>query len=312
MATMKAIRFHKYGGPEVLVYEDAPRPEAAAGELLLRVHAAGVNPVDWKARAGHLEDWLHHQLPLIPGWDVSGVVEALGTDVAGFTPGDEVFGMLDITRNGAYAEYAVVSAASVARKPPALSHAIAAALPIAALTAWQALFDVAHLKAGQTLLIHGAAGGVGHFAVQFAKWKGAKVIGTATGRNVGFVRELGADRVIDYQTTRFEGAVRDIDAVFDTIGGETQHRSWQVVKKGGVLVATLGIENPQAAADHGVRGVGMYVHADLAQLARIAALIETKKVTTYLNSVLPVAEAAKAHESSQTGHVRGKIVLTVR
>jgi NADPH:quinone reductase-like Zn-dependent oxidoreductase len=311
MLTMKAIRFHTYGGPEVLVHEDAPRPEAATGEVLIRVTAAGVNPVDWKVRAGHTREWLQHRLPLIPGWDVSGVVEAVGPDVSGLKAGDEVFGMLDLTRDGAYAEYAVARASDMARKPASVSHIHAASLPIAALTAWQALFDVARLAPGQTVLIHGAAGGVGHFAVQFAKWKGAQVIVTASARNTGFVRELGADRVIDYQTTRFEEAVNGVDVVLDTIGGDTQQRSWQVLKKGGVLVSTLGIATPQAARDFGVRGEEMFVRADAGQLGQIAALVEAKQVRPYIASTPALADAAKAHEQSETGHVRGKIVLRV-
>lgn len=311
MKTMKAIRIHSYGGPEVLAYEDAPRPEAAAGELLIQVQAAGVNPVDWKVRAGHVKEWLQHQLPLIPGWDVSGVVEEVGAGVTGFKAGDEVFGLLDFTRDGAYAEYAVARAADMARKPAAVSHVNAAVLPIAALTAWQSLFDVAHLTAGQTVLIHGAAGGVGHFAVQFARWKGARVIGTASARNAGFVRELGAGQVIDYQAARFEDAVRGVDVVLDTIGGDTQLRSWQVLKKGGVLVATLGIETPQATHDFGVRGEGILVHPDAGQLSQIAALVEAKEVRPYIYSTISLAEAVKAHELSQGGHVRGKLVLRV-
>jgi NADPH:quinone reductase-like Zn-dependent oxidoreductase len=281
------------------------------GELLIRVAAAGVNPVDWKARAGHLKDWLQHQLPLIPGWDVSGTVEAAGNGVSDFKRGDEVFGMLDLTRNGAYAEYAVARAVDMARKPASVSHVDAASLPIAALTAWQALFDVARLAPGQTVLIHGAAGGVGHFAVQFAKLKGARVIGTASSRNTGFVRELGAEQVIDYQTTRFEKAVRGVDVVLDTIGGDTQQRSWQVLKKGGILVATLGIDTPQAARDFGVRSEGMFVHSDAGQLSQIAAMIEAKKLRPYISSTPALADAAKAHEQSEAGHVRGKIVLQV-
>lgn len=311
MATMKAIRFHTYGGPEVLVLEDAPQPEAGANELLIRVAAAGVNPLDWKVRAGHVKNWLQHQLPLIPGWDVSGTVAATGTGVSGFKEGDEVFGMLDFSRNGAYAEYAVAQAAELARKPAPVSHINAASLPIAALTAWQALFDVARLTAGQTVLIHGAAGGVGHFAVQLAKWKGAQVIATASARNAGFARELGADRVIDYQATLFEEAVRGVDVVLDTIGGDTQERSWQTLKKGGVLVATLGIAIPQAARDFGVRGEGVFVHANAGQLSQIAALIEAKQLRPYISGTPQLADAARAHELSEAGHVRGKIVLQV-
>ncbi len=199
----------------------------------------------------------------------------------------------------------------LALKPSSIDHIQAGAVPLASLTAWQSLFEVAGLKSGQTVLIHAAAGGVGHFAVQFAKWKGAKVIGTASAGNEGFLRELGADEVIDYRTTRFEDAVHDVDVVLDTIGGDTQQRSWQVLKKGGILVATLGISSPDAARQHGVRGEGVMVHPDAAQLTQIAALIDTGKLKPAVTTTLPLAEAARAHELSEAGHVRGKIVLQV-
>jgi NADPH:quinone reductase-like Zn-dependent oxidoreductase len=312
MATMTAIRFHSYGGPEVLVQEDAPRPEAAAGEVLIRVHAAGVNPLDWKVRAGYVKEWLPHRLPLIPGWDVSGVVESVGVGSTDLNVGDEVYGLLDFTRDGAYAEYVAARARDMALKPSSLDHVQAAALPIAALTAWQALFDVANLSAGQTVLIHGAAGGVGHYAVQLAKWKGARVIGTASARNMNFVRELGADKVIDYQTTRFNEAVSDVNVVLDTQGGETQLHSWKVMKMGGILVSTVGISSPETPSALGVRGEPVLVHPDANQLTEIAALIDLGELKPLINSVVPLAEAAKAHELSQAGHVRGKIVLKIR
>jgi NADPH:quinone reductase-like Zn-dependent oxidoreductase len=312
MATMKAVRFHSYGSPEVLVLEDAPRPRAGAGEVLILVHAAAVNPLDWKVRAGHVKAWLQHSLPLIPGWDVSGIVEAVGHGVTAFKIGDAVFGMLDFVRNGAYAEYVAAGTRSLAFKPRSMDHIQSAAVPLAALTAWQSLFEIAGLSSGQTVLIHAAAGGVGHFAVQLAKWKGARVIGTASAGNERFLKELGADEVIDYRTTPFQEAVHDVDVVFDPIGGDTQHRSWKVLKKGGILVATLGISSPEAAAEHGVRGEGVMVGPDNTQLALIAALIDAGNLKPFVSAVFPLAEAARAHELSQTGHVRGKIVLNVR
>jgi len=311
MATMKAIRLHSHGGPDVLVMEEMPRPQVGAGEVLIRVHAAGVNPLDWKVRAGHVRAWLEHSLPLIPGWDVSGVVEALAPDVTAFKIGDEVYGMLDFLRDGAYAEYVATRTLNLAFKPSSIDYTQAAAVPLASLTAWQSLFEVAGLKSGQTVLIHGAAGGVGHFAVQFAKWKEAKVIGTASAGNEDFLRELGADEVIDYRSTRFEKAVQDVDVVLDTIGGDTQQRSWQVLRKGGILVATLGISSPESAHDRGVRGEGIMVHPDAAQLTQIAALIDAGDLKPSATTILPLAEAARAHEVSQKGHVRGKIVLQV-
>jgi NADPH:quinone reductase-like Zn-dependent oxidoreductase len=228
MATMRAVRLHAFGGPDVLKIEETPRPEPKSGEVLIRVHGAGVNPVDWKIREGYT----NHKLPLVPGWDVAGVIEKVGPEVTSLKPKDEVYGYFDLSRNGAYADYVAVPAEEVALKPKSLDFTKAAAVPLAALTAWQGLFDVGGLKPGQKVLIHAAAGGVGSFAVQFAKWKGAHVIGTASGRNVQFVRELGADEVIDYTKTAFEEAVDNVDLVFDTMGGETQKRSWQVLKKG--------------------------------------------------------------------------------
>jgi NADPH:quinone reductase-like Zn-dependent oxidoreductase len=309
MATMQAVRFHSYGGPEVLVLEAVDRPKIGAGEVLIRVHSAGVNPLDWKVRAGHLKGWMQHQLPLIPGWDVSGVVEAVAPDVTAFKVGDAVYGMLDFMRNGAYAEFVAARTLHVAPKPSAVDHIRAGAVPLASLTAWQSLFEVAGLKPGQTVLIHAAAGGVGHFAVQLAKWKGAKVIGTASASNRRFLRELGADEVIDYHNTKFEEAVHDVDVVLDTMGGDTQKRSWPVMRKGGILVATLGISSPDAPRQHGVRGEGIFVHPDASQLTQIAAMIDAGKLKPAVTITLPLAQAARAHELSEAGHVRGKIVL---
>jgi NADPH:quinone reductase-like Zn-dependent oxidoreductase len=312
MATMQAVRFHSYGDPEVLVLEEVPRPQASATEVLIRVHAAGVNPIDWKVRAGHIKEWLQHRLPLIPGWDVSGVVEEIGPGVTAFNIGDAVYGMLDFLRNGTYAQYVAAQTRDLALKPRSIDHVLAAAVPLAALTAWQSLFEVAALAPWHTVLIHAAAGGVGHFAVQLAKWKGAKVIGTASANNESFLRELGADEVIDYHTTRFEEVAREVDVVLDPIGGDTQERSWKVLKKGGILVATLGISSSRAPTEHHVRGEGVRVHPDTTQLSQIAALIDAGDLKPAITTILPLAQATRAHELSQTGHVRGKIVLKVR
>ena len=229
------------------------RPQAGAGEVLVRVHAAGVNPVDWKVREGYGKDQLGHKLPLILGWDVSGVVEAVGPGVDRLKVGDEVYSRPDLSRDGAYAEYIVMREALVARKPRTMDHVHAAAIPLAAMTAWQALFDAAGLSPGQRVLIHAAAGGVGTFAVQLAKWKGAHVIGTASTKNQDLLRQLGADGAIDYRSVAFETVVQDMDVVLDTIGGETQARSWTVLRKGGVLVSTVSPPSPEEAAAHGVR-----------------------------------------------------------
>ena len=311
MTTMKAVRMHEYGGPEVLRYEDAPRPEPAAGEVLVRVHAAAVNPVDWKIRAGYMKNFLHYSLPFIVGWDLSGVVEAAGTGVADWKAGDEVYSRPDLSRNGAYAEYIAVRASELGRKPKTLDHVNSAAIPLAGLTAWQAMFDAGGLTAGQRILIHAAAGGVGTFAVQLAKWKGAYVIGTASGRNHAFLRELGADETIDYTQTPFETAVGDVDVVLDAMGGETRQRSWQVLKKGGILVSIVGPPSAEDAAAHGVRQVGMFVQPNRAQLEEMAGLVDSGKLRPIVEEVLPLEEAARAHEKNQTLHTRGKLVLRV-
>jgi NADPH:quinone reductase-like Zn-dependent oxidoreductase len=310
--TMKAVRIHNYGGPEVLNYEDAPRPEPGEGEVLIRVHATSVNPIDWKVRAGYMKDFIPHSFPLILGWDVSGVIDDVSAGVSRFKKGDEVYGLPDHTRNGAYAEYIVLRESEVALKPNALHHVRAAAVPLATLTAWQALFDTAQLQPGQRVLIHGAAGGVGHFAVQLAKWKGAHVIGTASAKNQEMLYELGADELIDYTTQRFEDVARNIDVVLDTIGGDTQERSWQVLKKGGALVSLVQSPSENKAKEHGVRGIWLGARPNGQELAEIAKIIDSGKLAPVIDRVLPLSEARRAHELSQTGHVRGKIVLRVK
>ena len=315
MTDMKAIRMHAYGGPEVLRYEDAPTPAPGEGEVLVRVHAAGVNPVDWKIREGRLGKT--RPLPLILGWDVSGVVEALGAGVTGFSVGDAVYSRPDIARDGAYAEYIVVREGELARKPASIDHVHAAAVPLAALTAWQALFDApapntsAGLQAGQTVLVQAAAGGVGTFAVQLARWRGARVVGTGSAHNAEFLRELGVDTFVDYGATRFEDVVRDVDVIFDTVGGETLERSWGVLRKGGVLVSIAGQPSASLAKEHGVRGNYVSVQPSASHLTQIAGLIDAGQVKPIVAKVLPLAAAQEAHELSKSGHVRGKIVLQV-
>jgi NADPH:quinone reductase-like Zn-dependent oxidoreductase len=306
--SMRAERIHSFGGPEVLRLEEVPRPLPEAGEILVRVYAAGVNPVDWKIREGLLGQ---QPLPSIVGSDFSGVIEEIGPGVEEFRVGEEVFGSV-ADASGSYAEYAIAPVSNVAEKPPELDHIQAAALPIAGLTAWQALFDVADLKPGQTALIHAAAGGVGSFAVQFAKWKGANAIGTASGRNADFVRALGADRVIDYQSTRFEEVMHEVDMVLDTIGGDTQERSWGVLKPGGILVSLVRPPSEQSAAAHRARGRLLRCdHSRGDQLARIADLMVSGDISIYVESVLPLSEAPQAQDLSKKGHTHGKIVLRV-
>jgi NADPH:quinone reductase-like Zn-dependent oxidoreductase len=309
---MKAIRIHNYGGPEVLRHEEAPRPQLKEDELLIRVHAAGVNPLDWKVRSGSLNGSARHALPLIPGWDVSGVVEKVGRRVSRFKRGDQVFAMADPTRDGTYAEFIAVRAGIVALKPKSLYHVRAAAVPLAALTAWQSLFNLGQLQFGQRILIHGGSGGVGHFAVQLAKWKGAYVIATASTKNQELLRKLGADETIDYTTRKFERIVEKIDIVLDTIGGETQERSWRVLNNDGVLISLVQPASDQKAKQFSVRGVMCRVQPDSAQLSKIAKLIDSAKLRPTINRILPLGEARRAHELSQSGHIHGKIVLRVK
>jgi NADPH:quinone reductase-like Zn-dependent oxidoreductase len=304
---MKAVRIHSLGGPEVLTIEEVPRPETGPGQVMVRVHAAGVNPVDWKIRQGLLGDQV---LPQTMGSDFSGVVEAAASNVRQFALGDPVFGVV-ADDSGSYAEYVIAPASQIARKPASLDDMQAAALPIASLTAWQALFDSAELLPGQKVLIHAAAGGVGGFAVQFARWKGAYVIGTASAQNADYVCGLGAEEVIDYHAQKFEDVVRDIDVVFDTVGGETQERSWKVLKPGGILVSIVQPATAEAAKAHGARGLFLSSRPRGDELAVIANLVVRGVVKVNVEKVFPLEEARAAQELSQSGHVRGKIVLAV-
>lgn len=308
---MKAVRIHQYGGPEVLSLEEVQRPTPGPDELLIKVHAASVNPADWKIREGYLRQMLPLPLPVTIGWDVSGTVEATGSAVTHFKRGDEVYARLDLIKGGAYAEYALASESEAALKPKSVDHIHAAGIPIAGKTAWQALFDTANLRAGQKVLIHAAAGGVGVLAVQFAKAKGAYVIGTASGKNQAFLRELGVDEAIDYEKTRFEDVVRDVDVVLDTLGGEVQERSLKALKKGGALISVVGPPNAEQAAKYGVRAAMFQMHPGSADLVEIARLVDSGRVKTIVDTVLPLTEARRAQELSAHGHARGKIVLKV-
>lgn len=312
MATMKSVRIHKYGGPEVLQYEDAPIPEPKAGEVLVRVIAAGVNALDWKVREGHVRRNVDHALPLTLGWDFSGIVEQLGNGVTGIAPSDAVYAHSDFTRNGAYAEHIVVKVNELAKKPRTLDHTHSAAVPFAALTAWQAVCEKSgcDVKAGQTVLIHGGAGGVGHFAVQLAKWRGAKVVATGSVNNEEFVRSLGADDFIDYNRHRFEDILFDVDAIVDTVGLDTQMRSWKVIKEGGVMAGLVTAPSEIAAKAHKARAMLISVRPNAAHLAAISELLDAGTIKTTIAGVIPLDQARKAHELSQAGHVRGKIVLT--
>ena len=313
MATMKAIRIHEFGGPDKLVYEDAPKPEPKDGEVLIKIAASGINPVDWVIGSGAFEQMVSHTLPLILGWDAAGTVEAVGPGVTAFSVGDAVFAMADIRFNGTYAEFIALPAAIVVPKPQSLSFTEAASVPLAGITAWEALFEQANLTSGQTILIHGAGGAVGGLAVQFAKAKGATVFATATGDDVAYVRGLGADTVIDYKHEKFEDKAHGLDAVLDTVSGDTQARSWATLRDGGILVSTLpGVEAPPDVAARGVQGKAFGAHLDGSHLAEIGRLVDAGQVKVRVGLVLPLPEAKQAQEAAQGGHTRGKVVLEVK
>ncbi len=305
---MKAIRIYKPGGLDALRYEDAPLPEPKAGEVLIKVCAAGMNPADWQMIKSNPPD---RQYPWIPGYDVSGIVTKLGEGVSAYKVGDEVYGMLFPRPAGAFAEYAVVPISQIAHKPKSLSHIESAAMPIVGLTAWQALIIAGELSAGQTVLIHAAAGGVGHIAVQMAKWKGAYVIGTASGRNEAFLRKIGVDKFIDYTTTRFEDVVHDVDVILEMFGGDTVERSLKVLRKGGIFVSIKRAHITEIAAQYGIQSKFILVRSNTSDLEQIAQLIDSGSLRPHVSIELPLHDARKALELSQEGRTRGKIVLRI-
>jgi NADPH:quinone reductase-like Zn-dependent oxidoreductase len=299
---MKAVLIHETGGPEVLSFEDTERPEPGEGEVLIKVCAASVNPIDWKIRRGLRE----MPLPKVLGNDVSGVVELSRAD--GFAEGDEVFG---IVPSGGYAQFATAPIASIAKKPAGVSHEQAACLPVSGMTAWQALFDSGGLQGGQTALVAGAAGGVGHLAVQFAKHAGARVIGTGSSRNRDFVVGLGADEYVDYTSQDVGEAVKDVDVAFDTVGGETTRSLLPTLRSGSVIVTIANAPPEQEAAERGARAELLVMSLSSELLARIAGLAADGEVRVEISNTFPLEQARRAHELSEAGHTRGKIVLTV-
>ncbi len=308
---MKAVRIHAYGNAGVLAYEDAPRPSIAANDVLVRVVAASVNPVDWKIREGYLREIISYAFPLTLGWDVSGVVEAVGADVSRFNVGDAVFSRPDITRNGTYAEYVAVREDELAHKPKTVSHVEAASLPLAGITAWEALFTAAKLTARQRVLIHAGSGGVGSLAIQLAKSCGAYVFATTSGRNVAFVKSLGADEVIDYRAQPFEVAVKDVDVVFDTVGGKVQDASWSVLKPGGILVSIISPPPEERALALGVRSAFVFIEPNAEILAQLAQRVDTGSLRPIVGAEFSLEDIAQAHALSQSGRAVGKIALYV-
>lgn len=311
MRSMKAVRIHSYGGPEVLSYEDAPRPVPGKGEVLIRVHATTVNPFDCAVRAGYVADYFNHTLPLILGTDVSGVIEEVGEDVDSFSEGEAVYTRAGVVRDGSYADYVIVPAEDVALKPKSLDHIHAAALPHVTLTAWQALYELADLQPGQTVLIHGAGGGVGHIAVQLAKLSGATVIGTAS-TNYDLMVEMGVDRAINHSETAFESVVKDVDMVLDTIGGDVQERSFKVLKPGGILVSTIQAPSEEKAQAYGVRQAMVFSSPPIGPtLTKVAEMVDAGQIRPIACIVFPLNEIKEAHQLVESRHSGGKVVMEV-
>ena len=302
---MKAIQYHDYGGPEVLVLEEVATPQPGAGEVLVRVVAAGVNPADWKIRAGLYKAFMNVPMPVIPGLDGAGVIEAIGADVTDFQPGDEVYGIL----TGSYAEYALTDVSKIHLKPINLSFEEAAAVPVGALTAWSAV-EAANIQPGQQVLVHGAAGGVGLYVVQLAKAKGARVIASVSAKNLDYVRSLGVETALDYNAAPFETVLSGLDAVIDTVGGDLAERSFKVLRPDGIYVTVAGRLAPDAGQAEGVRAVSAG-RAAPEFLTQLSALLKTQELVPVVGTVFPLAEARAAQELSATGHGRGRILLKV-
>jgi NADPH:quinone reductase-like Zn-dependent oxidoreductase len=307
---MKAIRIHTQGGPELLAYEDAPKPALQPGDALVRVIATSITKTELTWDETYRDCDGRPRIPTIPGHEFAGIVDALAPETAGVRVGDAVYALSSFCRDGSTAEFIAIRAADLALKPQSLNFEQAAAVPLAGLTAWQALFDHAQIEKGERVLIHGAAGGVGTYAVQLANWKGAEVIATASAQDHNFLRELGASEVIDYTRQRFEEKVKHSDVVLDTIGGETQQRSWGVLRRGGILIS---IVSPVAdkAASLGLRGAFFIVEPNRAQLIQLGHLIDKGTLRVVVGAVLPLARAREAFEQGSAGHKRGKIVLQV-
>jgi NADPH:quinone reductase-like Zn-dependent oxidoreductase len=300
---------YSFGGPDVLRIEDLPIPAPGPGEVLIRVEAASVNPVDYKIRSGEFKP-TGLQVPLTLGRDMSGVVEQTGRDVPDLNSGDPVYALLD-RDHGSYAEYVIAKADQVVKKPAKLDYLHAAAVPLAAMTAWQGLFDHGRLQPGERVLIHGASGGVGHFAVQFAKDRGAHVIATGKAEDAELLKKWGADEVIDYTRERFEDRAQNIDLVLDLVAGETQKRSWKCLRPGGRLISTLQPPSQAEATRHHASGEAFMVEPNGGELARIGQLIDDGKVSVFIQQTYPLEEIRRAHEHMEREHVRGKVVLAV-
>ena len=308
---MKAVRMHSRAGPEALVYEDAPVPEIGPGEALISVRAAGITPTEFTWNSTFTTRDKRSRLPIVPAFEVAGIVEKVGSGASNLAKGDAVYGLLDFWRDGAAAEYVVARSSDLAPKPQSLSFTHAAAIPLSGLTAWQSLFDYAKLSKGDTVLVHGAGGGVGTFAVQFARWRGAHVFATCSRAKASLVSSLGADRVIDYSSARFQDELSGLDVVLDTVGGEVLENSWGVLRRGGSLVTIVGDAPEEKASKYGVKGFSILVEPNRQELTEIANLVDTGEVKPVVDAVLPLSRAREAYERGLRGHNRGKLVLKV-
>ena len=308
---MKAVRIHQYGDRTALKFEDAPMPSINGDDVLVRTVAASVNPVDWKIRAGYLKEMIHYSMPLTLGWDVSGVITELGDKVTDFKVGDSVYSRPDINRDGTYAEYVAIRASEIALKPASITHSEAASLPLAGITAWEVLITVAQICEGQKVLIHAGSGGVGSLAIQLAKSRGAYVIATTSAKNSELVASLGADEVIDYTTQDFTEVVKDIDVVFDTLGGDIQTASWSVLKSGGILVSIVSPPSEEKAKELGVKSAFVFIQPSAYILEQLGQLVDQGKMRPIIGAEFTLEDIDKAHELSESGRAVGKIVLSV-
>ena len=308
---MRAVRIHQYGDIETLQLDEIEKPGINADDILIKVKYSAINPVDWKIREGYLQDFIPYKLPLTLGWDVAGVVTAVGTSVTDFKIGDEVFSRPDISRNGTYADFIAVKADEVALKSAKLDFAQAAALPLAGITAWQCLVDVGHLQAGQRVLIHAGAGGVGHLAIQIAKAKGAIVIATASEKNQSLLIELGADQAVDYNKGPLVEQIEAVDLILDTMGGDVQNESWSLLKQGGMLVSVVEPPSEEIAKEHGAKCAFVFIEPSRRILQELNVLVDNEQLMPLIEHRYSLENIVDAHVQSQSGRTRGKIVVEV-
>ena len=308
---MRAVRIHQYGGTETLQVDMIDTPKINDDDILIKTKASSINPVDWKIREGYLKEMIPYELPLTLGWDVAGIVEQVGAAVTDFKVGDEVFSRPDISRQGSYADYVAVKADQAVLKSPKLDFAQAAVLPLAGITAWQCLVDVGQLQAGQRVLIHAGAGGVGHLAIQIAKAQGATVIATASAANQALLTQFGADQAIDYNQGTLVEQIAPVDVVFDTMGGEVQNQSWALLKEGGILVSVVTPPDEAIAKEHNVKSAFVFIEPSRRILLELNKLVESEQLIPFIEHRFSLAQIVEAHLQSESGHTRGKIVIEV-